>query len=43
MALEFIVENYRELFFQADFEDFLKTFPDLCLLVMKRIASPVSP
>jgi speckle-type POZ protein len=38
MALEFIVNNFRKLFVQADFEDFLKNYPDLCLMVMKRVA-----
>ncbi|XP_046657418.1 uncharacterized protein LOC124350663 [Daphnia pulicaria] len=39
MALDFIVNNFRKLFVQADFEDFLKNYPDLCLMVMKRVAS----
>ncbi|XP_046657417.1 BTB and MATH domain-containing protein 42-like [Daphnia pulicaria] len=38
MALDFIVNNFRKLFVQADFEDFLKNYPDLCLMVMKRVA-----
>ncbi|XP_046441445.1 speckle-type POZ protein-like B [Daphnia pulex] len=38
VALEFTVNNFRKLIVQADFEDFLKSYPDLCLMVMKRVA-----
>jgi speckle-type POZ protein len=39
IALKFTLKNFPKLLDQADFEDFFKSYPDLCLIVLKRFAS----